>query len=516
MRKLLFLFSLCIVSAVWSQEPTDTFWHLSSYSKSINSGIGWERGIPLVTGKESKPVVIAVIDAGVDIHHPDLKDQIWINEDEVNNNGIDDDNNGYVDDRYGWNFLGDMTYETLEITREYVRLNAKYELNDSTQKNSSEYTYYQNLKAEYLAEKVDAQRYYEYFSEIHAGIEILEERYTTKITQKILENSRSTSRAEELAKLNLIREFKENPEFTYNEVKNNLKDYFDYYDYLSNYGYNPYFNVRTSLVGDDPNNAYEKGYGNNKLNYGDKFSSHGTHVAGIIASNGSNDFGAKGVCSNCLIMTLRVVPEGDERDKDVANAILYAADNGAQIINMSFGKNYAYNQIAVRDAIVYAKEKGVLFVHAAGNEAEDNDEVLSYPNDFNGEFDDVWIEVGASSWTGTPTYIADFSNYGLVSVDVFAPGVSIYSTTPDNQYQVMDGTSMAAPVVSGIAGVLWSYYPNFTAAEIKTIIIDSSIKIRRRQQIPGKFFKARACRISKTGSIVNLFEALKLAESRSQ
>jgi subtilisin family serine protease len=518
MARVFFLFSfIAIYSCSSAQQPADTFWHLANYNKKANSGIGWEKALKLLEGKPSHQTVVAVLDAGVDIYHPDFKNRIWTNKGEIQNNNIDDDSNGYVDDYYGWNFIGDVTFDNLEITREYVRLNKLYELKDlSTVDDLSEYQYYQKVKKELLAKVTESKVMFDYFNEVALGIDALETRYTTKINQQLLEKSRSKSRNEEIARITILNYYSENPELSYSEIKDELNEVYQHYDFLSNYGYNVYFNSRAELVGDHYENQNEQFYGNNKVYYGERFSSHGTHVAGIIASNSQNNYGSKGICQSCLIMSIRLVPEGDERDKDVANAIRYAVDNGAKVLNMSFGKSYSYNQEVIKDALVYAKSKGALFIHASGNDGQNNDEQPNYPNDFNGEFSDVWIEVGASSWTGTPNYIANFTNYGKVEVDVFAPGVAIYSTTPEKSYQSIDGTSMASPIVAGMAGLIWSYYPDFTAAEIKDIIIDSSIKIRKRQATPGTLFKKRACKISVTGSIVNLYEAMKLAQQRSQ
>jgi subtilisin family serine protease len=283
-----------------------------------------------------------------------------------------------------------------------------------------------------------------------------------------------------------------------------------HYDASYNYNYNPEFDPRRELVGDDYSNAREIGYGNNKVYYGEH-SSHGTHVAGIVAADASNDLGAKGICQSCDIMSIRNVPDGDERDKDVANGIRYAVDNGAKIVNMSFGKGYSHNAEVVKEAIQYAASKGVLLVHAAGNSNQNNDISDNFPNDFN-NITDNWIEVGASSWMKKPKVFAEFSNYGLEEVDIFAPGVDIYSTTPEGQYEAFNGTSMASPVVAGVAGYVWSYYPTLTAAQLKQILVESALEIKGRSRLPGSKKKTKACKISKYGSEVNLPAALRLAE----
>jgi subtilisin family serine protease len=281
------------------------------------------------------------------------------------------------------------------------------------------------------------------------------------------------------------------------------------------YGYNTDFDPREELVGDNYEDAYEKYYGNNQVYINEEFSSHGTHVAGIIAANRDNDIGAKGICANAKIMVLRCVPDGDERDKDVANSIIYAVDNGAKIINMSFGKGYAHSSEAVKAAIKYAQENNVLLIHAAGNDSENNDETDNFPNDFDGSYQDVWIEVGASSWYEKPDMLASFSNYGRAEVDVFAPGVAIYSTMPDSAYEALDGTSMASPVVAGVAAYVWSYYPDLSAEELRDILVESTEYLKRRQKIPGSKKKRKLKKLSASGGIINLANAMELAALRS-
>jgi subtilisin family serine protease len=277
------------------------------------------------------------------------------------------------------------------------------------------------------------------------------------------------------------------------------------------YHYNKNLNERKQNVGDDYTDVKESNYGDNDVNY---FSSgHGTHVSGIIAANNTNDFGAKGICSDCKIMSIRTVPDGDERDKDVANSIRYAVDNGAQIINMSFGKSMSPNTEAVRDAIKYAQDHNVLLVHASGNSAENNDNGGNFPNDA-GSTGDNWLEVGASSFNSSPMKLANFSNYGKVQVDVFAPGDQIYSTYTDNGYEAASGTSMASPVAAGVAAFVLSYYPDLTAADLKEIIMNSVVTLEEAQRIPGSKDLDLASELSVSGGVINLYKALQLAEKQ--
>lgn len=504
----------------YAQTPSHD-WHFSPYHKSKLAGIGLEEGMKAVADKSASNIIVAVIDAGVDVYHPDLKDQLWINKDEIANNGVDDDNNGYIDDIYGWNFIGgkdsSVGYDNMEVTRQYLILKKKYDgITEEMAENKVEYRKYAEMRDKISRERMEAKSYYEFFSQIRSGMSSIESTYSRPIDLATIKAHQSANRAEEMAKLILVSAAsKSKDDFDFAAMKSELDGAYDHYNYNYNYGYNLDFDPR-DIVGDNYDNAYERTYGNNEVYYGEDFSSHGTHVAGIIAANSSNNIGAKGICPTAKIMSIRVVPQGDERDKDVANGIIYAVDNGARIINMSFGKAYPHNTEVVKKAIEYAKSKNVLLVHAAGNDALNTDVNTFYPNDFGDEFKSNWIEVGASSWEKKPRKIASFSNYGKLQVDLFAPGVAIYSTTPENQYEAFDGTSMASPVVAGVAALVWSYYPDMTAEQIRSVLVDSALPIKGKQRIPGDKKKSRVNELSVTGSIINVAAALKLAEERSK
>jgi len=515
MNKYIILAALAVSSlAAQAQEPSDKFWHLQPFSKKGNSGIGLEEAKEMMKGKTPQTVIVAIADAGVDIYHPDLKTMLWTNENEIPDNGIDDDKNGYIDDVYGWNFLGETTFDNMELTREYARLNAIYELkSESNIENITEYNRYLSLKESYLKEQLDAKQTFEILEKITKGFNALEKNYGEGMTLEEVTNHKAQNKYEQVGKMVLLGSAKRSKEpFNFKAIKEEMQKGYDQYDFMYNYGYNAAFNPRSEKVGDDYENATEQGYGNNKVYYGERFSSHGTHVAGIVAADASNDFGAKGICQSCKIMSIRNVPEGDERDKDVANSIRYAVDNGAKIVNMSFGKGYSYRPEVVKEAIRYAESKGVLLVHAAGNSNQNNDISENYPNDSKDAFNN-WLEVGASSWQKKPGALAVFSNYGQDEVDLFSPGVAIYSTTPENSYDAYDGTSMASPVAAGVAAFVWSYYPTLTAAQMKQILMDSAIPIKGRNRIPGAKKKKCVKKLSKTGGQINLPAALRLAES---
>ena len=512
--------------------PPDNWFNLDQTNGGV-SGVGTETMYNnLLKGKKSQTVIVAVIDSGVDYEHEDLKDVMWINQDEIPGNNIDDDNNGYVDDIHGWNFIGgkdgqNVSIDTYESTRVYGRLKKKYENvgpSSISGKDKKEYELYEELKKTVEPQKEEAAQslaQIEMTSSIfQASLDAVEEAMVGK--ELTLENIKAiqpgTDRNLMIGREVLIQALSEQPIPSLSEFREELNKQIEfetnhYAQQLQHFDTD--FNTR-EIVGDNYENSYEKGYGNNDVRGPDSF--HGTHVAGIIAAGRDNDIGIKGVADNVLIMSVRAVPDGDERDKDVANAIIYAVDNGASIINMSFGKGYSWDKEAVDKAVKYAYKNDVLLIHAAGNSAQNNDSSENYPNDqydkkgwFKPKRAKNWMEIGALSWKGGEEAIANFSNYGKDQVDVFAPGVDIYSTTPDQGYQFASGTSMASPVTAGVAAVLRSYYPSLTALQVKDIIMQSSSKVNRKVKLPGSSDKVNFSDLSQTGGVVNVYEAVRLA-----
>jgi cell wall-associated protease len=271
---------------------------------------------------------------------------------------------------------------------------------------------------------------------------------------------------------------------------------------------------RNGVVKDNYADFNDKYYGNNDVFVSNKSALHGTHVSGIIAAARGNGKGMDGVGDNVRIMSLRAVPDGDEHDKDIALAIRYAADNGAQVINMSFGKGFSPEKLWVDEAVKYAESKGVLLVHAAGNDAKDLDKSFNYPTPqlINGTRPNNWITVGASGDPKAGGLSASFSNYGKNEVDVFAPGVKIYATVPGgNTYQNLQGTSMASPVVAGLAALILEYFPTLSAKQVKMVIEKSAKNSGTKVNKPGSDEMIESTELSRTGGIINAYEAVKLA-----
>lgn len=545
-----FLISVCVIDTFAQKdtsEHVDTAnvaqdWFLRDPETDRYQGTSTEKTYAtLLQGKPSRKVRVAVIDSGIDIDHEDLKDVIWTNDDEIKDNGIDDDKNGYVDDVHGWNFIGgksgSVNADTYEVTREYIRLKSRYDSIDEKKlkkKERAEYELWKTVKSEYEKELSSNKEQFDVYNQQYnlyvnafrtisfcdsvvsadTGIDSLSKsslstvsttndtvRFAKETLAQILENVEGDI---------MVKDFLEELRVYIGDLEEGVEHFRSAVDH----GYNTEYNSRT-IVGDNPDDPYEKNYGNNDVEGGD--AKHGTHVAGIIGANRKNNIGVKGIADNVEIMAIRVVPpNGDERDKDIANGIIYAVDNGAQIINMSFGKDYSPYKEAVDKAVKYAEQKGVLLIHAAGNEGENLDNTAQFPTRSYKNKKPIknWMEIGASSWGKDSSLIAPFSNYGKKSVDLFAPGVEIYSTTPGNEYEDLQGTSMACPIASGVAALVWSYFPDLTAEQVKAVLNQSSRKFDGlKVSTPGSNERVEFSQLSITGGMINAYEAIRLAQN---
>ena len=513
---------------VSSEELAKRNWFHANYAQDSIYGVASDAAYEYAKAKglKSTPVIVAVIDSGIEPDHDDLKNRIWVNKGEIPNNGIDDDNNGYIDDIHGWNFIGgpdgDVDHDNLEITR-LVREGKKlFETDDKALnlKNQKEF------KDKYVQYVKILPKFEENLAKNQNILESIEQ--TEQEQKKVLEAFANDYGADKVITVEDIKAFNptsnegkslknqiltvadtpkadevigKTPNDVLKESLEEIKEAKDYYASQVNYYYNINYDSR-GIVGDNYKDVTERFYGNNSTEGPDAL--HGTHVAGIIGAERNNGIGMNGVADNVEIMSVRAVPDGDERDKDIANAIRYAVDNGAKVINMSFGKGYSPNKDAVWDAIKYATNKGVLLVKAAGNDNVDIDTDIHYPTNFRDgkKVSNTLITVGASTRYNDKSK-ASFSNYGKQQVDIFAPGLEIYSTIPDNSYRYLQGTSMASPVVAGVAALVWSYFPNLTAQELRDILIST-----------GNYNENLAT-ISTNGVVVDALKAFKAAEKLS-
>ncbi|MFB6273884.1 MAG: S8 family peptidase [Salinibacter sp.] len=501
-----------------TQAPKD-WYHLNRVPRS-GPGIDTRAAYRTVLkGRAPRDTVeVAIIDSGIDIDHEDLTAKIWTNADEVPGNDVDDDDNGYADDVHGWNFIGgpngkNVNQDTYELTRIYVNLRERFAGVDSAEvapENRDQYQRYQKIKQTFRKKRRKAKRRLARVRKAQAAVQratqLLKKRVETDtLTEESIRALSSPQRSVRRAKKRLL--------YFYDQglTPADLEKYKQQLERKVKYNYNPDFNPRP-IVGDDYSDKTERRYGNNDVVGPD--ANHGTHVAGIIGATRRNDIGIKGIARGVRLMSIRTVPNGDERDKDVANAIRYAVDNGADVINMSFGKSYSPHKDVVDAAVQYADSMGVLMVHAAGNDGANIDSTNNFPSPYYGNGDRAhrWIEVGASSWKGGRKLAAPFSNYGAERVDVFAPGRSIYSTVPQNKYDRHNGTSMAAPMVSGLAALMMAYYPSLAATQVRSIILDTAT--RHKDQMvkrPGGNGTVRFGKLSRTGAIINAQAALRRA-----
>ncbi|MBK6836383.1 MAG: S8 family peptidase [Bacteroidetes bacterium] len=529
MKKISIIASLFLAfTSLFAQTKAPENWYNLDYKTSKVNGVATERTYEeLLKGKKSTTIIVGVIDSGVDFNHEDLKDVMWTNEKEIPGNGIDDDKNGYIDDIHGWNFLGgkdgkNVDKETLELTRLYRELKPKYDgktEKDIASKDKKEFKLYQQIKLDYEAEYNEAQQNSVQIAFVQQLIENMNLKIKDQLKiDKVTAEDLARFKPEDAKQKQFIPAIKQMMAQAndMDELLEKMEEGVEHYDEQLKFNLNLEFDPR-SIVGDDYKNQTEKYYGNADCN--GPSSLHGTHVAGIIAAARTNNLGTKGVADNVKIMAIRAVPNGDERDKDIANAIYYAVDNGASIINMSFGKKYSYNKKIVDDAIKYAESKDVLIIHAAGNEALNIDQVQHFPckKYESGKDAKNFVDVGALSWRDSAFVPAVFSNYGKKTVDVFAPGVDIYSTKSGGGYINESGTSMACPVTAGVAAVLRSYYPYLSAKDIKKILQKSVSKDYKKLQVmrPGakdEKDKVKFSELSNTGGMVNLYNAVQMAE----
>lgn len=501
-------------------------WGGADLTKDTIPGMSVEKAYEeIIKNNTGQKVIVAVIDSGVDIAHEDLKSVVWVNRDEVRNNGKDDDNNGYIDDIHGWNFLGDAVKENMEYTRIYKRFKPKYEGKSASMLSEAEreeYALYQAAKAEYEKEYTENLQNRDQYREIqrqlvaaHAAVsgQLGKEDYTKE------ELAAMTATTDQMRQYKMwLSQIQSNVDENIPAALKILDEQITYYNDRLESHFNLELDGR-AVVGDDPYNINDKNYGNNKVSgptADKKDVEHGTHVAGIIAAQRNNNIGIKGVANNVEIMALRAVPDGDEYDKDIALAIRYAVDNGAKVINTSFGKYFSPNPEFVTDAIKYAAQNDVLIVNAAGNEGINLDNKMVYPNDQSPsqpqEIANNFLTVGALNYEYGSGLVANFSNYGKSNVDVFAPGTKIWSTTPNNGYEYQQGTSMAAPAVAGVAAMIRSYYPKLTAAQVKQVIMDSGLTTKASVVVGEEQSSKRFSELSSSGKMVNLYNALILAD----
>lgn len=503
-------------------------WQLMDLKEDGYFGISLKPAYLYVKGKKSKTVVVATIDSGVDTLQNDLKSILWVNTKEIPGNGIDDDHNGYIDDVHGWNFLGGAGgkadfNETTEEVREYNKLKGKYAgITDTTATDKNAFAYWQRVKTVYDTTINKSQTETAQLQPIMNALMA-----TSGYIKKSLSiGANGTFKEADLVRIKTTNDTLSQSKYVWATIfsqeggnKTNaaiIKDLSEYLEKLNN-NLSPDLESRKRIVGDNVDSLDHKPYGNNLLKFAD--ASHGTGVAGLIGAVRGNNYGINGVADNVRIMAIKAVPNGDEYDKDVANAIHYAVDNGAKIINMSFGKKISPHKEWVDEALKYAASKDVLLVLAAGNDNDDMDMETDYPNDLflDGSATDAdnLINVGASGSHLGDHLAGDFSNYGKKMVDVFAPGVKVTTIDTDAEFNTEDGTSFSSPITAGIAALVLEYYPALSSKQLKQVILASATPLTGTMVYkPGsKTEKVDFTTLSKTGGIVNAYKALQIAST---
>ncbi|MCW3107930.1 MAG: protease precursor [Segetibacter sp.] len=531
--KSILLAGLLFISSIgFAQTDALKGWHLRDASSDSFHGISINKTYDFLKGRKSKQVIVAVIDSGVDTTNEDLKNILWRNPKEIPGNGIDEDGNGYIDDVYGWNFLGgkdgrNVKTESAEASRIYHRYKNKFDNKqvneaDLTGDDKEQYELWKqaskivNGKPEEQMELMFLEMAYKAVKKHEKVLreEMKKDTFTVADLEKFTPATSQAQKAK-LGYINFMKLTGIDNEDTNTTIFTELEEYIDQKKKAQEAKETAPENYREEIVKDNYNNINDRFYGNNDVMGPSPM--HGTHVAGIIGAQRDNGIGADGVAQNVKVMMIRAVPDGDEYDKDIALAIKYAVDNGAKVINMSFGKGLSPEKKWVDDAVRYAELKDVLIIHAAGNDAENTDTTGNFPNP------DLkvlhrkasnFITVGASSdQRVSGEYVADFSNYGKSTVDVFAPGVKIYSTLPGkSSYGFLKGTSMASPVVAGVAAVIRSYFPDLSARQVKYVIEKSAVADSTLQVIkPGTKESVPFTDLSTSGGLINAYYAVKIA-----
>lgn len=507
-------------------------WHLLDKTKDGFNGISLDKAYEFIRTKnlKGKTVVVAVIDSGIDTLHEDLKEVLWVNPKEIPNNGIDDDGNGYADDIHGWNFIGgkdgrNVKQDSYEGARVYHMYKDKFagKTIDTTKLSAEE-------KEEYKMwvrskKKIEGDGNDEGVDLVMLKRALMSAQKSDSAMRKFLNKETYTgndvdtftavSTTEKGARASLLYLFKANQmmETTNKEFLEGFEEFVSGEERKAEAKDKAPQNYRGDITKDNEADINDRDYGNPDVMASTPF--HGTHVAGIIGAVRGNGKGMDGVADNVRIMMIRAVPDGDEHDKDIALAIRYATDNGAKVVNMSFGKDFSPQKKWVDEAVKYAESKGVLLVHAAGNDAKNIDSADNFPNAMikgSNTKASNWITVGASGDPKAGGFTASFSNYGKKQVDVFAPGVKIYSSIPGgNTYGNAQGTSMACPVVAGTAAFLLEYFPYLTPQQLKYCLMKSSQAPETKVKKPGSDELVALNELSESGGIINAFEAAKIA-----
>ena len=530
-KKEIIIFENIIAIGKPKKEEIGTDWHLKDIMLDTLAGISLDKAYNnVIKNRKGEKVIVAVIDTETDTNHEDLRNSFWINSEEIPNNNIDDDNNGYIDDIHGWNFLGNSNgdnvifsnYEIIRIIRKYESMFAGRSETEIDQSLINEFRIYKDVINQKEELKLTATK-----TKDRANAILERLKSSTAFFDSIFNSDNVTiEKIKSYQPVDSVTEkFKKDQLLFMNGglTKDILVNLIDQQNGLIEKSLDINYDER-KIIGDNPYNLEDKTYGNPLVSQNLKEFYHGTVVSGILTGNRNDTLGIKGISDNIIIMPLAISANGDEHDKDIALAIRYAVDNGAHIINMSSGKQYSINQNWVQEALKYASENDVLFITSAGNDNLDldSDKNHYYPNDNidnNTEICNSFIMVGANTSFPDENFKYRSSNYGKKNVDIFAPGIGIMTTIPNNKYRLANATSIATPIVTGVAALIKSYYPDFTAAEIKNILLESGTSYQVNVKLNDEDGKTKIVpfsELSKSGKVVNAYNALLMAEELSK
>ena len=513
-------------TTVDSLESAYLNWYNKSPELDAVCGTAVDRAYETILKDKSpkKVIIVAVIDGGVDVRHEDLKGQVWVNKGEIPDNGIDDDKNGYIDDINGWNFLGNskgehLGAENLQVTRIHRDYRGRFEgksEGDISEKDKADFEMYTAATEEFEGYVVKYGGIIDRYTNLIDKIETANKELKVFLKKETISMEDIKGIESEDSIINMHKKL-----LSKGIQVERLQGAVDYYKVYPESYLNLDLNARANVIGDSPTDITDAYYGNGDVK--GPFADHGSMVSGIIGAVRDNGVGVNGIATSVKIMALKTVPDGDEFDKDVALSIRYAVDNGANIINMSFGKGYSPMESEVYAAIKYAESKGVLMVKASGNDGVDIEIITQYPTPYSskGNLTSTFLTVGANSKDFEKKMTASFSNYGAEKVHLFAPGVKVISISPNDNYDMMNGTSFSCPVVTGVAALVWSFYPELSAIELREILMKSSVKYKKvKVNLPGDFKEGeeptvKFCKLSESGGVVNAYYALQMAEKQT-
>ncbi|MFD2585914.1 S8 family serine peptidase [Croceitalea marina] len=501
-----------------------SYWQFDQFGKDSFSGISSDLSSVVLSKNENDKVIIALIDSDIDVNHHYLNKYIWANTKEVKSNNLDDDKNGYIDDIHGWNFLakGDKKIikyannTSIRFTRafkqKYERLSKKKgKLNSKELDFLATYNKALNTIKEEKMRLAPYEEYIEWYetSQIASDSLLLtydfKKPYNLSSLDSLFNEVYTKGNDEERGRLIY---------FSLDKLKNNREeDYKLSLDYLNK---NKYYALNENLTENHSsiNNTFPK-LGSNRLDINISNEKHGTQIGGVIVKTyKAITENLPDEAENIEIMPISIFPEnGAEFEEDIAKAIRYAVNNGADIINYSSSIRFLLKPSLLYEALLYAEKHNVLIVTSAGNTGENLDKIMTHPRKKYKKYRlSNLIMVGMSDSTIGPNLKPIHGNYGKETVDLFAPGTDFLTTNPKNEYFKTSGSSISSAIVATTCATIKLYHPKLKAAEIREIILQSVSKYNGEIFLDeGGKTKVLFTDLCMAGGILNVENAFKLA-----